>query len=324
MKVLCWFFEIRICKSGLTSVDLQVILHWAFKGQNWESRAIYKGLFQNERPVLSSLSKARKKSRRVLSLDKRERPSQKYLKQKYIKILFDIFEKETFCYDSEFFSSWIPHKVLKSFWPFWPSVQSTPSSVLQPKHRCPRKLRRPRQRLFQFASMTQTASNWAKEINSHAFSTFVTPGRTMKKLIPKISGKLAGKIMIVTLDKNVSDITISAWLIEASALLRWKVAKTQKSAAKITNAVAELVAKPSTTQNLPNYHAFLTWDVGILVLANFAVLKQTERTHQYVVTKTQILQLRQLQFLAILQLLALPQFKLPAWHWQFLAVSWWH
>ena len=42
----------------------------------------------------------------------------------------------------------------------------------------------------------------------------------MKKSILKISGKLAGKIMIVTLDKNVSDIMISAWLIGASALLR--------------------------------------------------------------------------------------------------------
>jgi bifunctional N-acetylglucosamine-1-phosphate-uridyltransferase/glucosamine-1-phosphate-acetyltransferase GlmU-like protein len=42
----------------------------------------------------------------------------------------------------------------------------------------------------------------------------------MIKLIPKIVEKLAGKTMIVTLVKNVSDITISAWLIEASALTR--------------------------------------------------------------------------------------------------------
>jgi hypothetical protein len=64
--------------------------------------------------------------------------------------------------------------------------------------------------------------------------------------------------MTVTQVKNVSDITINAWLIEASVLMRWKVAKKQKIAANLTNVAAELAVKPSTTQNLPNYHAFLT------------------------------------------------------------------
>jgi hypothetical protein len=63
-------------------------------------------------------------------------------------------------------------------------------------------------------------SNWAKEINSRAFSTFVTHGRMMIKSIPKIVEKLAVKTMTVTQVKNVSDITINAWLIEASALMR--------------------------------------------------------------------------------------------------------
>jgi hypothetical protein len=42
----------------------------------------------------------------------------------------------------------------------------------------------------------------------------------MIKSIPKIGVKLAGKMTIVTQVKNVSDITINAWLIEASALMR--------------------------------------------------------------------------------------------------------
>ena len=52
------------------------------------------------------------------------------------------------------------------------------------------------------------------------FSTFVIRGRMMIKLIPKIGVKLAGKMTIVTQVKNVSDIMINAWLIEASALMR--------------------------------------------------------------------------------------------------------
>ena len=43
----------------------------------------------------------------------------------------------------------------------------------------------------------------------------------MIKSIPRTDEKLAVKMMIATLDKNVSDIMISAWLIEASASLRY-------------------------------------------------------------------------------------------------------
>ena len=57
-------------------------------------------------------------------------------------------------------------------------------------------------------------------IFSLLFSTFVIHGRTMIKSIPKIGVKLAGKMTIVTQVKNVSDIMINAWLIEASALMR--------------------------------------------------------------------------------------------------------
>jgi hypothetical protein len=42
----------------------------------------------------------------------------------------------------------------------------------------------------------------------------------MIKSIPKIVEKLAVKTMTVTQVKNVSDITINAWLIEASVLMR--------------------------------------------------------------------------------------------------------
>ena len=52
------------------------------------------------------------------------------------------------------------------------------------------------------------------------FSIFVIHGRTMIKSIQKIGVKLAGKTTTVTQVKNVSDITINAWLIEASALMR--------------------------------------------------------------------------------------------------------
>ena len=80
-----------------------------------------------------------------------------------------------------------------------------------------------------------------------------------------------------------------------------------------------------TNRQINTFFSFI-FHFRILVLANFAVpvlIKQMQQ-NRYVVTKTQIHpQLRQLQFL-ILQLLALPQFKLSAWHWQFLAVSWWH
>lgn len=90
------------------------------------------------------------------------------------------------------------------------------------------------------------------------FQYICYPWKNDDQIDPKNRRKLAGKMMIVTRDKSVSDITTNAWLIEASALTRWKVAKKQKIAANLTNVAAELAVKPSTTQNLPNYHAFLT------------------------------------------------------------------
>jgi hypothetical protein len=86
----------------------------------------------------------------------------------------------------------------------------------------------------------------------------------------KIDAKLADKTTTASQAKNVLGITTREWSIEASALMRSKIAKTQKNAAKVTNAAAELAAKKNITNNLPNYHAFLTWDVGIWVLGNFA------------------------------------------------------
>jgi len=165
---------------------------------------------------------------------------------KYLTSFYSVLQKK---------SPWIPRTVY--FWHFWPWVQLAFLAFLLPKTQI-HKSRHPRLHLFQFALTTQIASNWAKEINLRAFSTFVTHGRMMIKSIPKIGVKLAGKMTIVTQVKNVSDITINAWLIEASALMRWKVAKKQKIAANLTNVAAELAVKPSTTQNLPNYHAFLT------------------------------------------------------------------
>ena len=42
---------------------------------------------------------------------------------------------------------------------------------------------------------------------------------------------------------------------------RSKSAKKPMSAVKGTNVVVVLAVKKSITMNLPNYHAFLTWDV---------------------------------------------------------------
>jgi len=103
LKLCCYFWN----KNSLTSVSLLAIFYIEepSKAKNWESCAsIYKGLFQNERPVQRSLSKARKKNRRVLStLDKRERTSSKVLEAgKNTSKTFLIYLTQTFYCHSDF------------------------------------------------------------------------------------------------------------------------------------------------------------------------------------------------------------------------------
>lgn len=108
--------------------------------------------------------------------------------------------------------------------------------------------------------------------------------------MPKIVEKLAEKMENAMLVKNVLDIMINEWLIEASVLMRSRVAKHPENAVRATNVVAValivkvLVVKKSTTMNSPNYHAFLTWDVRILAWGIFAVLPSNPVAKMNVVT----------------------------------------
>lgn len=108
--------------------------------------------------------------------------------------------------------------------------------------------------------------------------------------MPKIVEKLAEKMENAMLVKNVLDIMINEWSIEASVLTRSRVAKQQENAVRATNVVAValiakvLVVKKSTTMNSPNYHAFLTWDVRISAWGIFAVLPSNPVAQNTVVT----------------------------------------
>lgn len=108
---------------------------------------------------------------------------------------------------------------------------------------------------------------------------------------------------------------ISAWLIEASVLMRSKVAKEPMSAVKGMNVVVVLAVKKSITKNLPNYHAFLTLDVRTLVWASFAVLLASLAKINVVIL-TPIHQLHQFRNLLLAQ---------PAASQQFVSAncSWW-